>query len=126
MLHMLDTDILIDVSRGIKKAVTYLELTGSASVLGISAVTEMELIVGCQNKRELHDLDKFLAHFQIFPINGEISSKAVQLLKTFRLSHGLLIADAVIAATAIVANAPFSTKNQRDYRFIDGLDLRSY
>jgi predicted nucleic acid-binding protein len=42
------------------------------------------------------------------------------------LSHGLLIADGLIAATALALNTPFVTKNQRDYRFIAGLDLRPY
>ncbi len=48
------------------------------------------------------------------------------LLREFRSSHGLLIADALIAATAIVEDVPFISKNQRDYRFIDELDLLPY
>jgi predicted nucleic acid-binding protein len=42
------------------------------------------------------------------------------------LSHGLLISDALIAATALSAEESFVTKNQRHYRFIEGLDLLSY
>jgi predicted nucleic acid-binding protein len=42
------------------------------------------------------------------------------------LSHGLLIADALIAATALSLDASFLTKNQRDYRFIKGLSLLMY
>ena len=41
-------------------------------------------------------------------------------------SHGLLIADALITATAMSTQQPLVTKNQRDYRFIKGLDLRPY
>ncbi|MEQ8969267.1 MAG: PIN domain-containing protein [Coleofasciculus sp. C1-SOL-03] len=48
------------------------------------------------------------------------------MLSLYRLSHGLLIADSLIAATAIVYNCPFITNNQRDYRFIQGLNLLSY
>jgi hypothetical protein len=37
-----------------------------------------------------------------------------------------VIADALIAATAIVIDAPLLSKNQRDYRFIQGLNLLPY
>lgn len=55
-----------------------------------------------------------------------LSPKAVDLLKQYRLSHGLLIADALIAATALEHSEPFITKNQRDFRFITGLHLLPY
>ena len=52
--------------------------------------------------------------------------KATQLLLQYRLSHGLLIADAFIASTAICWNYPLISKNQRDYRFISELNLLRY
>ena len=86
----------------------------------------MELIVGCRNKRELYDTEKFFYHFNVLNINENISEKASNLLLQYRLSHGLLIADALIAATAITLNYPLISKNQRDYRFITELNLLSY
>jgi predicted nucleic acid-binding protein len=86
----------------------------------------MELIVGCRNKAELHDLELFLRRFQVLKITDQISDKAVDLLRQYRLSHGLLIADALIAATALEHGEPFITKNQRDFRFIAGLHLLHY
>ncbi len=86
----------------------------------------MELIVGCRNKSELHDLEIFLCRFQVLKITDQISDKAVDLLQQYRLSHGLLIADALIAATALEHGEPFITKNQRDFRFIAGLHLLPY
>ncbi len=59
-------------------------------------------------------------------ILDSISDQAVELLSDYRLSHGLLIADAFIAATAIVFAIPLLTKNQSDYRFIPNLNLPSY
>jgi predicted nucleic acid-binding protein len=55
-----------------------------------------------------------------------MSDAAVDLLRRYRLSHGLLIADAFIAATALVLDTPLVSKNQRDYRFIAGLTLLRY
>lgn len=94
--------------------------------MAISIVTQMELIVGCANKAELQKLEKFLKQFYIIKIDEVISNQAIDLLQAYRLSHGLLIADGIIAATAIVRNYPLITKNQRDYKFIQGLNLLPY
>jgi predicted nucleic acid-binding protein len=40
--------------------------------------------------------------------------------------HGLLIADSLIAATALFMDVSFLSKNQKDYRFIEGLKLLPY
>jgi len=122
-LTIVDTDILIDAGRGDANAVAYLQRTGQQSALTISVVTQMELIVGCRDKTELHTLEIFLHRFQILKLTGQISDKAVDLLRQYRLSHGLLIADALIAATALEHGEPFVTKNQRDFRYIPSLNL---
>jgi hypothetical protein len=123
---LIDTDILIDAGRGLTDAIACLQLIEQEAVPAISVVTQMELLVGCQNKTELRNLDRFLNRFQIVKLNEQITDKSVDLLRRFRLSHGLLIADSLIAATALSLEKPFVTKNQRDYRFIADLQLLSY
>ncbi len=92
----------------------------------ISLVTKMELIVGCRDNRELSALDRFLDQFDVIHLRPRISEQALELLRRFRLSHGLLIADCLIAATAVVENLSLISKNQRDFRFIEELDLLPY
>ena len=125
-LTIVDTDILIDVARGEADAIKCLLRLEKSSTLAVSAVTQMELIVGCRNKKELEDLEKFLNRFQILKITGQISDRAVDLLIQYFLSHSLLIADGLIAATALVHNEAFITKNKCDFRFIAGLNLLPY
>lgn len=125
-LVIIDTDIFIDVSHNNDKAISYLENLGTNYQLAISLITQMELMVGCRNKHELAVLDKFLKRFQIIQLNEFISNSAVDLLRQYRLSHGLLIPDALIASTALYLNMDFATKNQRDYRFIENLKLLPY
>ena len=125
-LVIVDTDILIDSGRNISEAVTCLQEIEQAASLAISVVTQMELVIGCQSKAELRTLDRFLSRFQVIKLNNEISDIAIDLLRRYRLSHGLLIADALVAATALSLDKSFATKNQRDYRFIDGLQLLPY
>ena len=123
---VVDTDVLIDAGHGISEAVTCLEQVEQHAKLAISSITQMELIVGCRNKTELRSLEHFLSRFQVLGLNEQISDAAVDLLRRYRLSHGLLIADALIAATALSSGIPFVSKNERDYRFIAGLRLLPY
>ena len=123
---IIDTDILVDVARGNEKAASFLDEIKSQNVAAISSVTEMELIVGCENKKELANLETFLSDFKRIKLDMHISDEAAALLRRFRLSHGLLIADALIAATAKVTGMEFVSKNYKHFRFIPGLNLGQY
>ena len=123
---LIDTDVLIDAGRGVREAVTCLQELEQHAVPAISVISQMELLIGCHNKSELRSLDRFLQRFHIFKLNEQSSEIAIDLLRKYRLSHGLLIADALIAATALSLNVSFLTKNRRDYRFLKGLRLLSY
>lgn len=123
---VVDTDILIDVGRDIEQAVNYLDALVEQMALAVSVVTEMELIVGCRDKAELRKVERFLRRFHVLPVTEIVSTQGVELLKEYRLSHGLLIADALIAATALSSDAFLASKNQRDYRFITDLKLLPY
>jgi predicted nucleic acid-binding protein len=123
---LVDSDILIDFSLGVKEALESLVALESQFDLVVSTVTVMELMVGCRNKSELRSVKRLLQRFEVWHLDEMISAEAVALLEQYRLSHGLLIADALIAATARVRNIPLATKNQRDYRFIEGLTLLPY
>lgn len=125
-LVIVDTDVLIDASRGVNEAITCLEQIEQQSSLTISVITQMELFIGCRDKAELRTVEDFLLRFQVVRLNEQMSDIAVDLLRRYRLSHGLLIADSFIAATAIHLNEPFVSKNQRDYRFITNLNLLPY
>ncbi|BAU15224.1 hypothetical protein LEP3755_57810 [Leptolyngbya sp. NIES-3755] len=120
---LIDSDILIDVLRNQQIAVERLLALSESETLAVGVVTQMELIVGCQNMSELRRVERLLSGFEIQDLTIDISRRAVDLLRTYRLSHGLLMADALIAATALVNQISFLTRNQRDYRFIDELEL---
>ncbi len=123
---LIDTDILIDTARKDNVAINRLKIEEKQSILHICSITQMELIVGCRNRSELRVLNKFLSRFVIINIMDNISENAVDLLRKYRLSHGLLIPDAIIAATALSLSLPFLSKNQKDYRFIEEIELLPY
>jgi predicted nucleic acid-binding protein len=60
---IIDTDVLIDAGRGSADAIACLQDIEKRSTLAISVVTQMELLIGCQNKAEQRALDRFLKRF---------------------------------------------------------------
>jgi hypothetical protein len=89
----------------------------------ISAVTKMELILGATNKRELNAINKKLSRFSILLFNQEVTSLSINILQTYRLSHGLAIPDCLIAASTIQSGFQLFTYNIKDFKFIPKLGL---
>lgn len=121
-----DSDVLIDYGRDVEIAVNVVDLAFANSSVAISAVTKMELMMGCRNKIDLKEIFGFTSRFELLHVNEAISDLAIQLLEKYRLSHGLMMPDSFIAATAIVNQSPLISKNQRDFQFIQGLNLPAY
>ena len=119
---MLDTDILVDALRRFSAGLDYVEESQQQGALRISITTEMELILGCRNHRESRRLERFLRRCTILGITERIAEKAVILLRQYRLSHGLGMADA-LAATALEHNDTLYTKNVRHFQMISGLSV---
>jgi predicted nucleic acid-binding protein len=125
-LILIDSDVLIDVSRRGPEALDTLRRIRDEDEAAISAITQMELVVGCRNRRELRALEAFLRGFTIIKVSEPISDLALDLLRRFRLTHGLLLADSLIAASALVREIPFISKNEKHFRFIENLTLLPY
>ncbi len=82
-MTLIDTDILIDVGKGVQAAVDLLKNIRNNSTAAISVVTQMELIVGCRDKKELQEVDKFLRQFDIVVIDEAIANRSVDLLHLY-------------------------------------------
>lgn len=125
-LILIDTDVLIDYSRGIEQTRDQLEDLGGEHILAVSVVTQLELMVGCENKAEFKSLQEFLSDFEIIHLDSSVSQKAVELFEDYRLSHGVLIPDMLIASTALSLEISLLSKNRKDFRFIEELELLEY
>src|SRR5688572_21370198 len=120
---LIDSDILIDFGNGNEIAAEYLNKHQGNFIFGISVITQMELLVGVRNKADLRAWEKLILNFDVFDLNPSICTRAVQLIRSYRLSHGLMIPDAFIAATAIEHGFPLVSKNQRDFHYITRLEF---
>jgi predicted nucleic acid-binding protein len=125
-LIVIDTDIIIDAGRDVREAVDCLKKMERQSKLAVSAITQMELLTECRDKIEVRRIERFLQRFQRLKLTEAVSDIAINLLLQYRLSHGMTIPDALIAATAIALDQFFVSKNQRDFYFIKGLKLLNY
>jgi predicted nucleic acid-binding protein len=111
-----DTNIFISAFNGRKDTLDHLDKIG-LNEIALSAVTVMELLQGMGNKKELSHMKKKIRFYDIVQIDEAISKKAIELIETYKLSHGLQIPDAIIGATAIVYQIPLYTYNLRDFLF---------
>lgn len=75
-LVVVDTDILTDVSRNDRTAIQFVSSLEKSTTVTMSAVTAMELIVGCRDKIELARTEKFLRRFQLIHTSEQISERS--------------------------------------------------
>ena len=113
---LIDSDILIEVSRGrdvgiLKK---WDDLGRSDTVLMCSPVTVAELWHGAR-PQEHKILEALFAAIQCVPIDVVIGRRAGDYLRQFAKSHSVELGDALIAATASVHGLELWTRNRRHY-----------
>ena len=119
---LVDSDVLIWTLRGNSSALVQMQ---SLDDWHISAVSYMELAQGCRNKAELKAMQKAFKSSgnDVLPITHSISDLACLLVEKHALSHGLHMADALIAATAIGYSLPLFTANAKHFKCVAGLAL---
>ena len=60
------------------------------------------------------------------PITPAIGWRAAVLIDNLALSHGMRLADALIAATAVELKATLLTANAKHFSAIEGLDIEAF
>lgn len=122
---LLDTTVLIDLSRGNQTAADFIDQQReNRQSLFVALISAMELIVGCRNKAEVKQAQTLLVDFILLPSTPDSSQLAYQWLLEYSKSHGLLIPDAMIAATAAVNQLVLATDNIKDFEILPGLSVQ--
>jgi predicted nucleic acid-binding protein len=88
MAYLIDTDIMVDFTRGAAEAVDYLQSLGPAC--RISAITALELIAGARSQRDVADLDILISIYEQIPPTEGVMRRASYLMKAHAKSAGLL------------------------------------
>ena len=121
MAYLIDSDIMVDFTRGVSNAVDYLQSLGPAC--RISSITALEMIAGARSQREVADLDLLISIYEQIAPTEDIMRRAYYLLKTHGRSAGLHTLDAVIAATALEEDLTLATRNRKHFQTIRDLKL---
>ena len=123
---LIDSDVLIDILRGDLIAIGIFHALLQEGPITVSVVSRMETIRGCLNREMQQQAERLLKQLELVSLDVQISTKADQLITKYYLSNSVAVPDALIAATALVYDLPLLTKNQRDFRYLPGLQLLPY
>ncbi|MFH0774075.1 MAG: PIN domain-containing protein [bacterium] len=123
-MKIIDTDIIIDYLNGNDEARLFI-FSIPKKERCITVITMMELLFGCRNKEEIRKVKKEIqVNFgEVVQCSEEASSKAVKLIERYTKSHGLELADSLIAGIVIVKEGVLYTGNVKDFRYIEDLRI---
>lgn len=99
-MFLLDTDVLVDCLRGTVPAREWLRAASQDDFI-VPGVAAMELLVGCRNRSEMEQVQKFLSAFRVAWPEASEFARAFEVLAGYRLQTGLSIPDCLIAAMAL-------------------------
>lgn len=116
-----DTSLIIDLINGRNDLLK--RLAGQDSVLFINSIVEMELLQGAHDKRELRKIEQELNLFRRLELQQAVFDLATDWIRRYTLSHGLLLPDAIIAASAYFYRLPLLTYNRKDFRYLPEIVL---
>ena len=116
---LLDTDVLVDFFRGHRKAMAFVGTYNARIIL--SPIVVAELYAGVKGDAEQAALQDFVSLFRVVPVTAEIGKTAGLYKRDYGKSHGVGIADAILAATAEAEDAELKTLNTKHYPMLKNL-----
>lgn len=113
-MRLLDTDILIDLLRGLPQAASWLgSLPDAPEVPGFAV---LELLQGCRNLQEARRVDRLASLFTVVWPTTADCSRALSSFARLRLAAGIGVLDVLIGECAIGLNATLCTFNTRHFQ----------
>ena len=110
---------MVDFLRGYPKAVALVRKQSTRIIL--SSIVTAELYAGVKDDEELRVLDDLISLFRVIPVSHELARLGGLLKKDYAKSHGVGLADAIVAATADTEHTDLKTLNVKHYPMINGL-----
>jgi len=114
---LIDTNVLSRVFTGDKNVKDFIETLDAA----VCTVIYVECLQGSKSTREKRIVESYLSKFELNHMTFDISTRTIDLIRTYSNTHGLLLADALIAATCLDVNLTLVTYNVNDFHFIQDL-----
>lgn len=115
---LIDTSVLIDVSRGRAPAIAFLATIRNAP-LHVSTMTVAEFCGGLRGDRELAWFDAWLSNVDVINVTNDVARLGGFYWRDYRSSHGVGLVDALIGATAQVHRVRLVTHNLKHFPMLD-------
>jgi predicted nucleic acid-binding protein len=116
---LLDTCVIVDYLRDRPEAVELIRRAEARPA--VSAITAAELFAGARTATEERRLDDLLHQLLVHKVDLDIARIGGAYRRRYGPSHGVLIPDALIAATAQVHHAHLVARNARHFPMLDDL-----
>ena len=119
-MYLVDTNLLIYHTKGSQTAVDFLSSLISQGAFNISILTKIEFLGWDKHTPEgLARCQELIEQADIYPVDEETANRAIEL----RREKKIKLADAVIAATALLNSLTLATRNIDDFKDIEGLEI---
>jgi predicted nucleic acid-binding protein len=116
---LFDTDVLIEYLRGKDEEKSYID--SIQEVIYMSSITMAELYAGVRKGAESRRLEIFIETFEVISLNSTIAKIGGLYRNQYNPSHGIGLADALIAATAKEIDAQVITFNIKHFPMLDNV-----
>ena len=110
---LLDSDVMVDFLRGQPEAVSLVK--SHADHILLPAIVVAELYAAVREGKEREILDNLFTVFCVLPITAELARMGGICKRDWGKSHGISLAEAIIAVTAEQAGAELKTLNVKHY-----------
>lgn len=120
-----DTDILIWVQRGNRKAAGIVERDKERY---LSIQTYMELLQGAKNRTQHKTIKDFISTFDftVLPLTENVGHRALIYVEEYSLSSGMRSGDAIIAATAVENSMKLVSGNAKHFKVVKELEIKVF
>lgn len=119
--YLLDTNVVIDYTANL------LPDTGKQKInciiddeFNISVVVKIEVLGYNDLPTKMNQLGTFLDLALVLPLDDDVTTKTICLRRAYKK---LKLGDAIIAATALVYDFTLVTRNTKDFKSIEGLEI---
>jgi predicted nucleic acid-binding protein len=110
---LLDTGLIVDFFRGVDEAVAFVNNYHNRIIL--LSIMIAELYEGVKGNVEQNALQDCISLFCVVPVDAAVGKAGRIFRRDYGKSHGVGLADAILAATAEAENAEVKTLNTRHY-----------
>lgn len=121
-MYTFDTNVILYYLKGEDDVAAHIEDIYRRGVpVYVSAITEAELFgFSSLTEKEAERIDMFLKTVSIVPMDSHIA----RISGTLRRTYGIKIPDSVIAATALFTGSTILTRNVKDFKKVDHLNVQ--